>query len=231
MVCKNCGHEIEEGADFCLECGESISEPVVITNIKVEKKPEKREEDIDYGDLSKYDISGYINSLGNNKVNLLAFFGAFLVYLSPFFTWLHQLYFGEEEKGSLFDIAGKNLEIATDSAMLKFVAILIIVVGILMLIVSASAYLGPIKKYQNKDVFRYLPVILGTVAVIIVFADGAYPDAIDAIEVMTEKFRAVGAGKDIYDGGPGVGPLLFILGMVLYIISLLLYKKERKSNG
>ena len=214
MVCKNCGHEIEEGADFCLECGESISEPVVITNIKVEKKPEKKEEDIDYGDLTKYDISGYINSLGNNKVNLFAFFGAMLVYLSPFFTWLHQLYFGEEEKGSLFDIAGKNLEIATGSTMLKIVAVLIIIVGIFMLVVSASAYLGPIKKYQNKDVFRYIPVILGTVTVIIVFIDGAYLDAIEAIEVMTDKFRAVGAGADIYNGGPGVGPLLFIIGMI-----------------
>ena len=34
MICSNCGKEIMDGATYCLECGASIDEPVVLKDLK-----------------------------------------------------------------------------------------------------------------------------------------------------------------------------------------------------
>ena len=41
MTCKKCGAEIQEGLDYCMECGESTEERIVITSRKlpVEAQP------------------------------------------------------------------------------------------------------------------------------------------------------------------------------------------------
>lgn len=246
MTCSNCGKEIMEGATYCLECGAAIDEPVVLSDIKpknMEKalaegkiKEKKSIVETFKSDLEKsrnykgtlLDFSGYVKSLGSDTAALLGFLAAVLMYLAPFFSWLWNEHFKVKKTGNLFELGGKNAELALHSGIFIFMAILIMLSAIDMLAFSGCKYVGPLKAFEKNYIVRALPVVLSLIFFLIVINSKDFKTALDFIQKQEETAERLGAGFN-YSGGIGVGPVMLIASEVLYVLSLFMDFAKRKK--
>ncbi|MBE5953318.1 MAG: zinc ribbon domain-containing protein [Lachnospiraceae bacterium] len=246
MNCSNCGKEIMEGATYCLECGASIDEPVVLKDLK----PKNVEEAKASGTIKekknfietmkddfakcmsykgpKFDFSGYIKSIGTETNVLIGLLAAILVYMAPFFSWIWSEHFRVKKTSNLFELGGKNGEFSVNSGILIFMGILIMLCAIDMLAFSGCKYIGPLKAFEKNYVIKALPIVLSLIFFIIVINNNKYDAALEFIKNQEETAQKLGSGTN-YAGGMGVGPILLISGQVLYVVSLFMdYTKREK---
>ena len=242
MICSNCGKEIMEGATYCLECGAPIEEPVVLSELKPKNMEEAAAGGIikEKGNIKNsinttmayegpfLDFSGYVKSLGNNTSALVGLLAMVLVYLSPFFSWMWTEHFEVKKSANLFEIGGKNGDFAVGSGILIVMAILIMLSAIDMLAFSGCRYVGPIKGFEKNYVVRALPIVLTIIFFFVIINNNNYEMALESIKNQEESTKLLGSAVN-FSGGMGVGPIMLIVGIVLYGISILLdYAKGKK---
>lgn len=232
MICSNCGKEIKDGASYCLECGASIDEPVVLSDVSA-KNVDGTSKSGQAKGKAKYDgpfldFSGYVKSLGNDTSVLVGLLAAILVYLSPFFTWMWIEHFGVKKSANLFELGAKNGEMAINAGILTVMAILLMLSALDMLAFSGCKYVGPLKSFENNYLVRILPVIMTVIFLIIILNCDNYVLKLDSIVAQREKTAQLGSELN-FDGGKGVGIVLLIAGQVLYTISVLIDYVKRKK--
>lgn len=188
-------------------------------------------------------LLGFVKSLGTNLSNLLVFIGAVMIYISPFLVWLWEKLRGEKSKGNLFVMAtkpskvlsnGNNSVLALGSTTILIMAILLLISGFLMLLVSAREYIKPMWKHRYSLVLRLVPVILAIVAFLVIWYDKSYINALDAMKELKDMAKTLNQ-SNVYSYGRGIGPIVCIGGIVIYIISILVdipkYVRSKKSKS
>ncbi len=222
MICSNCGKEIMDGATYCLECGASIDEPVVLKEVKPKKVEEKKPK------APEYDLSGYIKALGNETHVLLGLLAAILVYMAPFFSWIWNEHFNVRKSANLFELGGKNAELSVNSGILIFMGVLIVLCAVDMLAFSGCRYIGPLRAFEKNYIIRALPIVLSLIFFIIVINNNKYDTALEFIKKQEATAEKLGASAN-YSGGMGVGPIMLISGQVIYAVSLFMDYSKRKK--
>ncbi len=229
MICSNCGKEIADGASYCLECGASVDEPVVISASQAKEAVAASKSNGKYeGPL--LDLSGYVKSLGADTSALLGLLAAVLVYLAPFFSWIKKVHFDVKVTGNLFEVGGKNSEMSVNSGLIILMAILILLSAIDMLVFSGCKHIGPLKSFEKNYIVRALPILTTTVFFFIVINVEKYKTALEVLREQEATAEKLGAGFN-FSGGMGIGPVMLIAGVVIYAVSVLLCYTKRKNNG
>ena len=259
MVCKECGKEItDESLGYCPECLAPLNEPV-IENMskddikKANKNLEKKEKEIqkkvvndtvkikpvkNLGLEKEYegpfiDLTGYVKSVGTNMTNLFALIGAVCLYLSPFATWMWESLFKVKKKADLFDLGGKNGDLFLQAPVITGMAVILLLSGFFMMLMSAREYVKPVWKFRYNFIARFIPVITATVAFLIVFFNKKYSKSIDSKEAFKKTAVSIGQA-DKYSYGRGIGPILCLLGIAIYFVSVLIdflsYTKNKKAQ-
>ncbi len=246
MICSNCGKEIMEGATYCLECGASIDEPVVLKDLKPKNLEEakasgsiKEKKNIveamkdDFRQCKNYkgplfDVSGYIKSIGTETSVLVGLLASILVYMAPFFSWIWYEHFKVRKTGNLFELGGKNADLSVGSGILIVLAILIMLCAIDMLAFTGCKYIGPLKAFDNNYVIKAIPIVISLLWLLIIMKNNNYNAALDVIENQEKVAETLGVSAN-YSGGRGVGPILLVSGQVLYAVSLFMDYTKRKK--
>lgn len=215
MECKICGKEIAEGREYCDECAALVPDEEVIHITKEDIKKLNKKEPRLKADGPFINVEGYAKSLVTNYANILAVIGAVLMYLSPYFSWLKIKTDGRTIKGSMFDIAGKYINdvIALKQPVLIVCGILFIISGIMMLIFSARENIRLLRPYADNYLLRLIPVVFAAAAFIMVITNGAYKN------VFKNSHVEGGAGKT-----------MCIIGVIVYILSIVMDKANANSE-
>ena len=257
MVCKECGKEIPEGALYCEACGAPLEEPIVLKVTKEDIKRAEKEEKIKAKNAAKQaaqsqtekknhrkpadpakaiDIVGYFQSVGKDLNLLLAFAGAIMLYLAPFMNWIYEKYFDVKRKASLFELGMKSSMVEKDGSILATGATIILVLGIVailvgvwMLLLSASDYIKWLRRFADNPIMRFAPIVVMIVIYIIVMKNRAYVQSLQALESNVRLAKQLGTSAN-YSAGKGIGPVLYIAGLVIYTIGTAGDFLERKRN-
>ncbi len=229
MECKNCGKEIKEGMDYCMECGAPIEEPAVITLTKDDLKAAKKKPETPVVTGPFFDFSAYIGNLKSSVSLFLAFLGAILLYLSSFSTWIWYQLFDEKKSANIFDMGIKSNEMYIGKSSFLIFGIIVLVTGLLMLVVSASSCIRPLKAFCSSDIKRIflkaLPIIIAVIIFILIWKNDSYVQSYNNIKSQIDLAQKIGAHAN-YNGGRGAGPVLYIAGVALYTLSTLFDRKE-----
>lgn len=228
MQCNNCGKEIKEGMDYCMECGAPIEEPAVITLTKEDLKATKNKAEPVAVTGPFFDLSGFINGLKSSMSMLLAFVGAILLYLSSFSTWLWDKLFEQKKSANIFDLGNKSSEMYIGKSSFLILGIIILITGLLMLIISAGSYIRPLRSIGSSEgkriILKCIPLIISIVVFILIWKNNLYEQAYNNINNHIDYAKNLGSSN--YTGGRGAGPVLYICGVALYAISVLFEKKD-----
>lgn len=175
-------------------------------------------------------LVGYGKSLGSNINNLLALIGAILLYVSPFMTWLYQKLHGFKTTGNLFELGGKvvkdqwgtavNAKITLGSSLFVLYAVIILLSGFCMMVFSARRYIKPMWKFRNKYLIRFIPAITSIIAFVLVFTNKYYKEVINNYKSLKDIAKSSNS-SNAFSYGNGLGPILCIAGIAIYIISIL----------
>ena len=218
MICSNCGKEIPENMDFCTECGEPVEAPVIITATKSSTEKVKSEPRL-MADGPFINFPGYVKALKGNIYMAAGLLGAILVYLAPFCTWIWENLNGAKNSCSMFDMAGKNAELALNQPVIKVYAVIIIVMAIGMLLLSAREYVRPLRPFADNVFLRVLPAVVCIIIYVLIVKNKIYIQALDAIDNLKRTIQGMGVSGS-YDGGKGIGPILFMVGLIVYTLSV-----------
>lgn len=229
MQCNNCGKEIKEGMDYCMECGAPIEEPAVITLTKEDLKATKNKAEPAAATGPFFDLSGFVNGLKSSISILLAFIGAIFLYLSTFSTWLWEQLFEQKKAANIFDMGNKSGEMYIGKSSFSLFGIIILITGLLMLIMSADSYIRPLKSIGNSEakrtILKCIPIIISIIIFILIWKNNLYEQAYNNIKNQIDFAKNIGSGSN-YTGGRGIGPILYIGGVALYALSVLFEKKD-----
>ena len=246
MICSNCGKEIMDGATYCLECGASIDEPVVLKDLKPRNVEEAKasgtiKEKKNFIEAMKddfrqcrnyngpfFDISGYIKAVGRETSVLIGLLASIVVYMSPFMNWIWYEHFKVKKAANLFELGGKGTPLSVNSGMIIFMAILIMLCALDMLAFSGCKYIGPLKAFDNNYIIKVLPIVLSVIFLLIVLNNNKYESALEFIKDQDKTADIFGAGQN-YSGGMGIGPVVLVTGQVLYAVSLFMDYTKRKK--
>lgn len=176
-------------------------------------------------DLSKkIDIVGYFRAIGSDINTLLAFVGAIALYLAPFMNWIFEKIFDVKKKANLFEIGMKSSMVEEDGSILAMgativlvLAILVILVGIWMLLMSGADYVQPLRKYAANPVMRFAPIVLMIIIFVIIMNNKSYTQSLNVLEKSRELAKSLGNSNN-YDAGRGIGPVMYIGGLTVYTI-------------
>ena len=170
------------------------------------------------------DIVGYFQSVGQDVNLLLAFAGAIMLYLAPFLNWIYEKYFDIKRKASLFELGMKSSMVEEDGSILATGATIILVLGIVailvgvwMLLLSASDYIKCLRRFADNPIMRFVPIVVMIVIYIIVMKNQAYVQSLHALESNVRLAKQLGTSAN-YSAGKGIGPVLYIIGLVVYTI-------------
>lgn len=228
MQCNNCGKEIKEGMDYCMECGAPLEEPAVITLTKEDLKATKNKAEPAAVTGPFFDLSGFVNGLKSSISMLLAFLGSILLYLSSFSTWLWYQLFEQKKSANIFDMGNKSSEMYIGKSSFFIFGTIIIITGLVMFIMSADVYIRPLKSIGNSEVRRIIlkciPIIICIIVFILIYKNNLYEQAYNNIKNQIDFAKNIGSSN--YTGGRGAGPILYIGGVVLYTLSILFEKKD-----
>ncbi len=212
MVCKGCGREIEDGREYCDICAgiEEDTKVVRITRDDLKKMGRKEPRLKPEGPL--LDLEGYARSLKGDFTNILALLGAVLLYLAPFCSWMKREGQNGILRGSLFDVGGKNTELAVHQNVLIVCSVVMLLMAVFMLVFSARENIRPLRPYTDAYILRLVPVVPGIAAYILVMKNSAYREALA-----------------ISGTASGVGNILCIVGLILYTLSVVFDRFRDKS--
>ena len=263
MVCKNCGKEVPDGADYCEACGAPLEEPVVLKITKEDIKKAERAEKERIKERAKenakqnakqpskkpiknnkteadpkkwIDISAYIKTVGSDKNMMMALVGALFIYIASFLNWIWEKLVDFKKKANLFEIGLKSSMVeengkilALGSTVVLVLAVVVIIIGVMMLALSAADYIRPLRKYAQNPIVRIIPIVLLIIVFVVVVNNKPYTQALAAIEDNINLAKQIGA-KANYDGGKGVGPIIYIAGLLLYSFGTILDLLDRKKQ-
>lgn len=213
MICKECGKEVAENLEYCDSCGAPLKELAAI-HISSEKMKEltKKKPRLQ-ADGMLVDLEGYAASLVGNWTNILALLGTILVYCSTTFAWMTRDTVRDEHfTASLFDLAGKNADIAMKQPILLVYAIGILVMGIFMLIFTARENIRFLRPFADTYVLRLLPALIAIVLYVLVQNNRVY-----AHMLTLEGYER------------GIGATLCVIGLFVYCISVVLDAIRRQG--
>ncbi len=172
----------------------------------------------------KIDIVGYFKTIGTDLNTLLAFVGAIAIYLAPFMNWIWEKVFDVKRKASLFEMGLKSSMVEDDGRILAMGATILLVLGIVailvgiwMLLLSAADYVAPVRKFAGNPIMRFAPVLVMIVIFVIIMNNKEYMQALKVLEDNVELSKSLGTSSN-YSAGRGFGPVLFVVGLVLYTI-------------
>lgn len=260
MVCKNCGKEVPEGADYCEACGAPLEEPIVLKMSKDDIKKAGKEEKTRQKERAKealknqppkqrakqnrvaanpdkkIDVAGYVKSIGSNRNMMLALVGALMLYVAPFLNWIVEKLFDTKRKANLFEMGLKSsmveengTTLALGSTIVFVFGVLILVIGVGMLALSAADYIRPLRKYAANPIVRLVPIVILVVIFILVMVNKPYTRALAAIESNIKLAKQIGA-KSNYSGGKGIGPIVYVVGLLLHTIGTVSDLSDRRKQ-
>lgn len=257
MVCKECGKEItDETLGYCPECLAPLEEPVVINmskddikkankdfekkakeeQKKVVKNPDKEKTKSDNPKEKDYDgpfidLVGYIKDIGMSLTNLLGFLGAIFLYLSPFMTWIWEVLYKIKKKGNLFDMGEKKSDMSLNSSNITIMAVLFLVSGFFMMVFIGREHIKPIWRLRNNFIVRLLPGLVSAFAFWVVITDKHYVEAMNNMKAQNEVAKVINSSSN-QSFGRGLGPIICIVGISLYVLSVLIdllkYMKNKR---
>lgn len=265
MVCKNCGKEVPDGADYCEACGAPLEEPIVLKvtkdDIKKAEKEEKqraKERAKEYAkhqskqniekpvvsakkveaDTSKwFDVAGYINTVKADRSVQLILLGALILYIAPFLNWIHEKLFDVKRAANLFEMGMTSKMVGEDGTVLALGSKLLFVYGILVMLsclviiaFSASDFIRPIRKFSDDARIRLIPLAIVLVVFALVYINKPYTEALDAINDNLTLAKQIGTA-DNYDGGKGLGPVVYLIGLGICAFGTWKDIKQRKSGS
>lgn len=202
MVCKHCGATIEENMDYCMACGESVEEQIIIKSVK--ELPKEAQPALDF--------SGYVKSLVKEPYNSIALIGAICLYLSPFFAWVSKTFYDNKTTGDLFDIAAKNGDFGIDKGILSLYGTLILVAGVMMLLMSARDYIKFLKPVSENIIVRLVPSVLAIIVFVLILGNNDYTTLVKLCGIKVHNC---------------VGPILLVVGVLIYTISVIMERNKR----
>lgn len=260
MVCKNCGKEVPDGADYCEACGAPLEEPVVLKmtkdDIKKAEKAEKTRQKEQIKEAAKQqpkkqptrkkkvaadqkkwiDIGGYVKNVGSDTNMLMTLVGSLLLYIAPFLNWIWEKLFDVKKKANLFEIGMKSSMVeengkilALGSTIVFVLAVVVIVIGVVMLAFSAADYIRPLRKFAANPIVRMIPIVLLIIIFVVLINNKPYTQALAAVEENIRLAKQIGA-KSNYDGGRGIGPIVYVIGLLLYLFGTINDLLDRKKQ-
>lgn len=199
------------------------------------KAKQAREDDIPVVTVyegPKVNLVGYVKSLGTNINNLLAFLGAVSLYISPFLNWIYQVLQGVKTKGNLFDMGSSivkdqwgtklNTNITLGSKLFILYAIIILLSGFCMMLMSAREYIKPLWRFRRNVIIRLIPVVTSGITVALIFTNKSYKALIDNYKSLASIAKASN-----YSYGNGLGAIICVVGIIVYFISVI-FDSHRK---
>lgn len=233
MLCNNCNKEIPDDSIYCPECSAPVDEPAVIkiskedikNNIKENNKARKIERYSIAYEMPPFNFSNYISTLKKDASCFLSLVAGVIFFYSVFFSWFWERVIDDKTKLNLFDLSSKSAENGLGSKTLLIAAILAILTGVVMIIMSAKRDIRILIANSDNFVLKALPAIMAVIILIVILTNKEYNNALNAVEKTIETITASGGAKN-YDGGRGEGIVLYCVGTFLYTFSLILDKKE-----
>ena len=142
-----------------------------------------------------------VGALKGDVMKLAGLIGAFLIFISPFFTWLKLEVWGDKESGNLFDIA--DIE---DCGIFGLFAFLLLIVGAAIMFWDLADYAPAFAKVKMSLArVPYFELILCGIALIVLIACLAHGELNDYIDLV-ENFGG--------DASRGFGPVVGFLGLI-----------------
>ena len=134
------------------------------------------------------------------------------------------------EGGSRFDSYCKIL--ATGATIILVLGIVAILVGVWMLLLSASDYIKCLRRFADNPIMRFVPIVVMIVIYIIVMKNQAYVQSLHALESNVRLAKQLGTSAN-YSAGKGIGPVLYIIGLAVYTIGTVgdFLARKRKIEG
>lgn len=170
------------------------------------------------------DIVGYFQSIGSDINLLLSFAGAIMLYLAPFMNWIRERVFDVSRKANLFEMGMKSSMVEEDGSILAMGATVILVLGIIailvgiwMLLLSASDYIKWMRKYADNPIMRFAPILIMIIILVIIMNNRVYVQSLKALEDNIRLAKKLGTASN-YNAGRGAGPVLYIIGLAAYTI-------------
>lgn len=172
----------------------------------------------------KIDIVGYVKSIGADLNTMLAFIGAIILYLAPFMNWIYEKVFDVKRKASLFEMGMKSSMVEEDGSILAMGAtilmilgIVAILVGIWMLLLSGADYIASLRRFAGNPIMRFAPVVVMILIFVLIMKNRDYVQSLRVLENNVRLSKDLGSSSN-YGAGRGVGPLLYICGLVIYTL-------------
>ena len=233
MLCNNCNKEIPDDSIYCPECSAPVDEPAVIkiskedikNTIKENNKARKIERYTVAYEMPPFNFSNYLTTLKKDASCFFALLGGVIFFYSVYFSWFWERVIDDKTKLNLFDLSSKNAENGLGNKTLLIAAILILITGIIMIIMSARKTIRVLVPHSDNMVLKILPVIMAVIILIIILTNKDYNNALNAVEKTMETIIASGGAQN-YDGGRGEGIVLYGVGTLIYMASIILDKKE-----
>ncbi len=142
-----------------------------------------------------------VGALKGDLMKTVGLVGAFLIFISPFFTWLKLKMWGEKESGNLFDIADLD-----DCGIFTLLAFLLLIVGAAIMFWDLADYAPAFAKVKmSLAKIPYFELILCGVALIVVIVCLAHGELNEYIELVEDWGG---------DASRGIGPVVGILGVL-----------------
>lgn len=212
VVCKGCGKEIEDGQEYCDACAGIEDDAEVIRITRDDLKKLNRKEPRLKAEGLFLDLEGYARSLRGDFTNILALLGAVLLYLAPFCSWMKREDRNGTQWGSLFDVGGKNAELAVHQNVLIVCSVVILLMAVSMLVFSARENIRPLRPYADAYLLRLIPVVPGIAAYIVILKNSAYSAALA-----------------VSGTSPGIGKIICAVGLIVYTLSVIFDRFREKS--
>lgn len=215
---KRAGKEEKVRAKERIKATQKNTQP--LQTKKISKKPE--------ADLTKkVDIVGYAKSIGADHNTLLAFIGALMLYLSPFLNWIFERVFDTKRKANLFEIGMKSSMVEKDGSILAMgqtivlvLAVVSIIIGIWMLLLSGADYIRSIRRFAGNVVMRVVPIVILLVIFFIIINNKTYTHSLQVLEDNVRLAKEMGTTSN-YSAGRGIGPVIYICGLIVYTFGTL----------
>ena len=142
-----------------------------------------------------------VGALKGDVMKLVGLVGAFLLFISPFFTWLKLEMWGEKETGNLFDIADLD-----KCGIFTLLAFLLLLVGAAIMFWDLADYAPAFAKVKmSLAKVPYFELILCGVALIVVIVCLAHGELNDYIDLVEDWGG---------DASRGLGPVVGIIGVL-----------------
>lgn len=249
MYCEACGAPLEEPVVLKVtkedikraekEDKRKAKEKIKLAAKTAEKPQPTKKQHRKPADLNKWiDVEGYFKSVGADRNLLFSFVGAIALYLAPFMNWIWEKLFDVKRKANLFELGMKSSMveddgtiIATGATIVMVLAILGILIGIWMLLLSGAEYIKPLRKYAENPIMRFLPIVLMLLIFIIVMNNKEYVQSMNVLQKNLELAEALGT-TDNYSVGRGLGPVFYCVGLACYTIGTvgdMLERRQKKS--